>query len=103
MDNAELQVMEDEGYLITGAWWSADGDTAPGLRDGERVLFGMHVDRGHSLPPLDFFIEVLQYYGVQIHNIPPNSFLELSAHAALNKGFLDIRPSLTLFRYYYGT
>ena len=45
--------------------------------------------------------EVIDHYGVQLHNLPPNSLLEMSAYVALCEGFLGIRPSLLLFRFYF--
>src|SRR4051812_22208756 len=73
MDTAELQVMQDEGFIIAGAWRSASGHSIPAPLDGKRVLFGTHVDRSLSLPSSDFFIEVLNHYGVHLHNLSPNS------------------------------
>src|SRR5215216_5627307 len=93
--------MEDEGLLRASDWWSGFGETIPNPHDGERVDFGTHLDRGLSFPPSDFFSEVIDHYGVQLHHLPLNSLLEMSAYASLCEGYLGIRPSLTLFRYYF--
>ena len=93
--------MEKEGLLRAGDWRSDPGKTIPNPRAGERVHFGTQLDRGLSFPPLEFFSEVIDHYGVQLHHLPPNSLLEMSAYASLCEGFLGIRPSLTLFRYYF--
>ena len=101
LDEAGLKNVEKEGLLVTGDWRSGSGETVPNPHEGERVHFGTHLDRGLSFPPSEFFSEVIDHYGVQLHNLPPNSLLEMSAYAALCEGFLGIRPSLLLFRFYF--
>ena len=67
------------------------------------VLLASHIDRVLSLPASDFFLDVLRYYKVQPHNLPPNSMTELSAFVSLCEGFLGIKPSLILFWYFFST
>ena len=98
----ELRTAEEEGLIYTGSWRSAAGHPTPAPIAGEHVHFLSHILRGISLPPSDFLLRVLEFYGVQLHNLPPNSILELSAFVALCEGYLGVRPSLTLFRYYFG-
>ncbi|KAK1619354.1 hypothetical protein QYE76_024871 [Lolium multiflorum] len=38
------------------------------------------VERGFSLPPSDFFTEILKEYNLQRHNISPNSILAIANH-----------------------
>jgi hypothetical protein len=59
------------------------------------------VDRGFTLPPRDFFLEILTKYGLQPHNISPNNILSISNHVALCEGHLQIEPNLTMFQYYF--
>ena len=87
--------MEDKGFIIVGVWRSASGHAVPASCDGERVLFGTHVDRGLSLPLPDLLVEVLNYYYVQLHNLPPNSLLELSTMQLCARGFLALGQVLT--------
>ncbi|KAK1661540.1 hypothetical protein QYE76_049699 [Lolium multiflorum] len=44
------------------------------------VLTKALVERGFSFPPSDFFREILKTYGLQPHNISPNSVLAISNH-----------------------
>jgi hypothetical protein len=59
------------------------------------------VERGLSLPPSEFFLSVLDTYGLQPHNIYPNSFLLLSNFATLCEGYLGVRPAVRLWQFSY--
>ncbi|KAK1696519.1 hypothetical protein QYE76_013216 [Lolium multiflorum] len=59
------------------------------------------VERGFSFPPSDFFSEILKAYGLQPHNISPNSVLAISNHITLCEGHLRVTPELPLFQYYF--
>jgi hypothetical protein len=52
-----------------------------------------------SLPPSAFFSAVLQHYGLQPHNIAPNSILVLAGFQALFEGYLGIAPTVEAFKY----
>ena len=76
IDEATLQDLEAVGYLPTREdcqWRSALGDVIPAPKAGERVILTSHLVRGMALPPSAFFSEVLDHYGLQPHNIAPNS------------------------------
>ena len=103
IDEVKLQEMEDEGLLSQNQWQCARGHLLPAPENDERILFTTHVDRGLSFPPSEFFLEVLNYYQVQLHNLPPNSVLEICSFVALSEGYLRIKPNLTLFWYFFGT
>ncbi|KAK1626886.1 hypothetical protein QYE76_001201 [Lolium multiflorum] len=65
------------------------------------VLTKALVERGFSFPPSDFFLEILKAYGLQPHNISPNSVLAISNHVTLCEGHLRVIPELSLFQYYF--
>ncbi|KAK1678913.1 hypothetical protein QYE76_039761 [Lolium multiflorum] len=65
------------------------------------VLTKALVERGFSFPPSDFFLEILKVYGLQPHNISPNSVLAISNHVTLCEGHLRVPPELSLFQYYF--
>ncbi|KAK1615088.1 hypothetical protein QYE76_020605 [Lolium multiflorum] len=65
------------------------------------VLTKALVERGFSFPPSDFFLEILKAYGLQPHNISPNSVLAISNHVTLCEGHLRVTPELSLFQYYF--
>jgi hypothetical protein len=51
-----------------------------------------HLERGLSMPPSSFFMNLLKFYGLQLHHIGPNSLVSVAGYAALCEGFLGIRP-----------
>jgi hypothetical protein len=59
------------------------------------------VERGLSLPCSEFFLSILKTYGLQPHNICPNSYLLLSNFATLCKGHLGIRPDVKLWQFFF--
>jgi hypothetical protein len=59
------------------------------------------VERGFSLPPSDFFSEILKTYKLQPHNISPNNILAISNHVTLCEGHLWVKPDLALFQFYF--
>ncbi|KAK1694675.1 hypothetical protein QYE76_011372 [Lolium multiflorum] len=97
----ELKNLESEGFLQPGSWRSVPNELAPAPRDDEMVLTKALVERGFSFPPSDFFREILKTYGLQPHNISPNSVLAISNHVALCEGHLRVTPELPLFQYFF--
>ena len=95
VEEGELQSMAFDGVLPPSsedapAWRSALGDPSPTPIRDERVLLSSHISRGFSLPPSAFLIEILDHYGLQLHNITPNSLLYISGFVALFEGYLGI-------------
>jgi hypothetical protein len=97
----ELTNLETEGFLQPGSWRSVPDELAPAPEDNEMVLTKALVERGFSFPPSDFFLEILKVYGLQPHNISPNSVLAISNHVTLCEGHLRVTPELPLFQYYF--
>jgi hypothetical protein len=60
----------------------------------EMLMLKSHVERGLSMPPSDFFSNFLQFYGLQLHQILPNS---LARYVAFCEGYLGIPPRVDLF------
>ncbi|KAK1698780.1 hypothetical protein QYE76_015477 [Lolium multiflorum] len=97
----ELQNLEGEGFLQPGSWRTTPNALAPTPQDNEMVLTKALVEPGFSFPPSDFFLEILKAYGLQPHNISPNSVLAISNHVTLCEGHLRVIPELSLFQYYF--
>ena len=51
-----------------------------------------------TLPLSAFFTSILEYYGLQPHNIAPNSILVLAGFQALFEGYLGILPTVDHFK-----
>ncbi|KAK1627168.1 hypothetical protein QYE76_001483 [Lolium multiflorum] len=97
----ELRNLEAEEFLQPGSWRTTPGELAPAPEAGEWVVTKALIERGFSLPPSDFFIEILQAYQLQPHNISPNSILAISNHVTLCEGHLRVTPDLLLFQYFF--
>ena len=79
-------------------WRSAFDNPVPTLFKDERVLLSSHVARGFSVPPSAFMVEILDHYGLQLHNITPNSLLYIFGFVALFEGYLGLAPRLDFFK-----
>ena len=89
----ELKEMAKDGAIppsSASAWRDGLDDPFPTQIQGERVLLASHIVRGFSLPHSDFLPEVLDHYGLQLHNITPNSVLYVAGFVSLFEGYLGI-------------
>ena len=92
--------LSKDGFLLKDKWWLSEEDLVPSPKNGERVILAS-ILRVLGFPPSAFFLEVLQHYGVQPHNLTPNSILYLPGYQALFEGYLGIAPRLDFFQYYF--
>jgi hypothetical protein len=85
----------------------ADGDQVifpsteriPKPQSGYRVMFLAFLLRGLSLPAHKFLRGLLFVYGVQLHQLTPNSILHIACFITLCESFLGIEPHFLLWKY----
>jgi hypothetical protein len=77
----------------------AGGELVPVPQPGEAVVFYDHFPRGFVLPASDFLRQFLDHFHLQPHHIGVNAMMTLAAFAALCEAYLDIWPSVELFRW----
>jgi hypothetical protein len=65
---------------------------------GYRVMFLAFLLRGFSLPAHEFLHGLLFVYGVQLHQLTPNSLLHIAYFVTLCESFLGIEPHFILWR-----
>jgi hypothetical protein len=65
---------------------------------GYRVMFLAFLLRGLSLPAHEFLRGLLFVYGVQLHQLTPNSLLHIACVVTLCESFLGIEPHFLLWR-----
>ena len=65
-------------------------EVLPSPRDGERVCFVEFLPRGFGFPIHDFVRGLLFAYGIQIHDLTPNSVLSIASFIVLCECFLGI-------------
>jgi hypothetical protein len=71
----------------------------PKPRDGFQVMFLSFLLRGLSLPAHEFLHGLLFVYGVQLHQLTPNSILHIACFIMLCESFLEIDPHFLIWRY----
>ena len=103
---AQLKTMAEEGLIPPhkdGGWRSAEGEDVPNPQADERVMLTSHIFRGLGFPPSTFFLDVCEHYGLQPHNLTPNSILYIAGYQAMFECWLGLRPRLDFFRYVFQT
>jgi hypothetical protein len=65
---------------------------------GFRVIFLAIILRGLSLPPHPFLRGLLFAYGIQLHDLNPNTILYIACFIMLCECFLGIKPHWALWR-----
>jgi hypothetical protein len=65
---------------------------------GFRVIFLAFILRGLSLPPHHFLRGLLFAYGIQLHDLNPNTVLHIACFIMLCECFLGIEPHWALWR-----
>jgi hypothetical protein len=70
----------------------------PKPKSGYRVMFLTFLLRGLSLPAHEFLRVLLYVYGVQLHQLTPNSLLHIACFVILCESFLGIEPYFLLWR-----
>jgi hypothetical protein len=63
---------------------------------GYQVIFLAFLLRGLSLPAHEFLRGLLFVYGVQLHQLTPNSLLHIACFMTLCESFLGIEPHFLL-------
>ena len=101
IEEGPMKLLIDEGFLKQDLMQFTEGQTVPAPPEGYAVLCRAWVERGFSLPPSKFFLDVLELYKLQPHNICPNSFVILSNFQTLLEGYLGIEPDTRLFQWYF--
>jgi hypothetical protein len=66
---------------------------------GFRVMFFDFLLRGLSLPAHEFLRGLLFVYGVQLHQLTPNSILHIACFITLCESFLGIEPHFLLWKF----
>jgi hypothetical protein len=67
-------------------------DRIPKPPSGYRVMFLAFLLRGLSFPAHKFLCGLLFVYGVQLHQLTPNSILHIACFVTLCESFLGIEP-----------
>ena len=88
-DIAELR---EARYLVKeiAHWLLAKGQVVPTPKPNERVVFLPHFVRGLGFPLHPLVRGLMFYYGLDFHDLAPNSFLNISAFIVMCRACLRI-------------
>jgi hypothetical protein len=98
--NKELSQAEKMGLLknTPAESLAAGPEIVPRPPPGFRVIFIAFLLRGLSFRPHPFLRGLLFSYGIQVHDLNPNSILHIACFITLCECFLGIEPHWALWR-----
>jgi hypothetical protein len=100
-DAKDMKTLVEEGFLNPDNFQFTEGEASPAPPPGYVVMCKAWVERGLSLPASEFFLDVLEKYKLQPHNICPNSFTILANFQTLMEGHLGMKPDIKLFQWFF--
>jgi hypothetical protein len=71
------------------------------MRSGDFVFFVAYALVGLVLPLSSFFLTLLEYYGLQLQHLCPNSIALVAIFVHLCEMYVGVRPSVRLFRCFF--
>ena len=75
----------------------AEGQAIPTPEPGEYVVFVSHLHRGIGFPMDPFVRGLMFYYGLEFHDLAPESILHISAFIVVCEAFLRVAPHFGLW------
>jgi hypothetical protein len=78
-------------------WMVPPSGATPTSTPGYVLSFISFHERGFGVPASRFMRALLHYYGVELHNLNPNSIAQAAIFAAVCEGFLGIDPHWDLW------
>ena len=95
----DITELREAGYLAKEIthWLPAKGQIIPTKKPNERVVFISHFVRGLGFPLHPFIHGLMFYYGLDFHDLAPNSFLNISMFIVVCEAFLHIPPHFELW------
>ena len=77
--------------------WPAKGQIIPTLKPFKRVVFVPHFVRGLGFPLHPFVRGLMFYYGLDFHDLAPDSFLHITTFIVVCEVLLRIPPHFGLW------
>jgi hypothetical protein len=99
-EQTDLTKAQENGFLTGGDQVNFPStERVPKPPHGYRVMFLAFLLRSLSFPAHEFLRGLLFVYGVQLHQLTPNSILHIDCFVTLCESFLGIDPHWTLWRF----
>jgi hypothetical protein len=96
---SDLLKAQKDGFLIGGEQVIFPSTELPKPPSGYRVMFLAFFLLGLSLPAHEFLCGLIFVYGVQLHQLTPNSILHIACFITLCESFLGIEPHWMLWKF----
>ena len=103
MSQAAVQELENMGLLQSQAviqWCTGEGEDYPFEGTLETILFRDFVECSLVVPMSEFLQALLQFWGIQLHHLTPQSILHLSIFTHFYEAFLGILSHFHLFQHF---
>jgi hypothetical protein len=99
-EESDLLKAQRDGFLVGGEQVVFPStERIPKPPSGYRVMFLAFLLRGLSLPAHEFLRWLLFVYGVQLHQLTPNSILHIVCFITLCESFLGVKPHWILWKF----
>ena len=85
----------------TVGWCSAAGESFPTPRGDGLVVFEDYFYRGFGVPIHPFLRGLIDYYGIGLCNLSPNSIIHVSVFIHFYEAYLGILSHFDLFRHFF--
>jgi hypothetical protein len=93
-EESNLTKAQREGFLVGAVPIVFPGtERIPKPPSGYQVMFLAFLLRGLSLPAHEFLCGLLFVYGMQLHQLTPNSILHIACFITLYESFLGVDPT----------
>ena len=94
----DIKKLREAGYLAKkiSHRLPTTGQIVSTLEPNERVVFLPHFVRRLGFPLHPFVRGIMCYYGIDFHDLSPNSFLNISTFIVMCEAFLRIKPHFGL-------
>jgi hypothetical protein len=100
---SDLLKAQRDGFLVGGEQVVFPStECIPKPLSGYRVMFLAFLLSGLSLPAHEFLCRLLFVYGVQLHQLTPNSILHIVCFIILCESFLGVKPHWILWKFIFG-
>jgi hypothetical protein len=105
----DLEALVAEGLLrpLSGGsqpeWMAPSSGATLSPPPGYVVSFVSFHERGFGVPTSHFMRAILHVYGVELHNLSPNSISQAAIFAAVCEGYLGIDPHWDLWTHLFST
>jgi hypothetical protein len=99
-EESDLLKAQKDGFLVRGEQVIFPcTERIPKPPSGYRVMILAFLLRGLSLPTHEFLHGLLFVYGVQLHQLTPDSILHIACFITLCKSFLGVKSHWVLWKY----